>query len=179
MAPVVDALEPEAEPAERGRSRKSPSPPWAAHIRLCRAKELARLRRSEEESRPAPPHVIRRSHVLESLEEFRVRFRAEVRADKEANLVAKIQKDKALKKIRGKVDDLRDIEVKERLARCAAASRAGKRLEDMEWDLDWDLEQWYASHPDREESLREHMTRCIYEQIQIEKDEESKKRRTT
>ena len=70
------------------------------------------------------------------------------------------------------MDDLRDNEVKERLARCAA------RCFPPDMD-DRELEEWYASHPDREEGLREHMTRCIYEQIQIEKNEEMKKRRTT
>ena len=111
------------------------------------------------------------SHVHERLEEFRVRFRAEVRADREAKLRAQTQKDEVLKKIREGVDEDRDEEVKARLAHCAAGTRE-----------DWaerDLEEWYASHPDREESLPEHMTRCIYEQIQIEKNEESKKRRTT
>jgi hypothetical protein len=102
--------------------------------------------------------------VPESLEEFRVRFRAEVRADREAELRAQTHKDEVLKKIREGVDKDRDEEVK-----------AGTPEDRAERDL----EEWYASHPDREEGLREHMTLCKYEHLQIEKNEERKKRRTT
>jgi len=109
--------------------------------------------------------------VLESLEEFRVRFRAEVRADREAELRSQTQKDEVLKKIREGVDKDRDEEVKARLAHCAAGTPE-------EW-AERDLEEWYASHPDREEGLREHRTLCTYEHFQIEKNEKRKKRRTT